>query len=326
MGLRPNLWKRLLTKLHPGDFKFKNVCAAYDQLYRGDYVTFNGDVEAKIRAGDAEVLALLQTRPGEFARRLHQLYAKLGLPAIHAFCTVAPKLTTLQLLKLKGYMATVNARQFLIYPPKGNWSKAQFEANAKVKFDEEALELFRGTVSAILRERLSAAFPEGVDLATETDDVKLQTNDQELAAYGRGTVFPIPPSMTFLRTASYWKHKVEGLNIWFDNSWNFFHEDWTPAGTCCWSTTHEMSDGAVFSGDPTNINEDEGRACQMIDLYLEKLAERGVRYAVWNVLCFSGIPFSGADEVLATLQWGEDAKTGELYEPSRAQMVFPLKG
>jgi hypothetical protein len=64
----------------------------------------------------------------------------------------------------------------------------------------------------------------------------------------------------------------------------------------------------------------------VIDLYLEKLVLQGVRYAVWNVLCFSNIPFSAASEVFSTLQWGEDAQKGKLFEPSRAQLAFPLSG
>jgi hypothetical protein len=63
----------------------------------------------------------------------------------------------------------------------------------------------------------------------------------------------------------------------------------------------------------------------MIDLYIDKLAAAGVRYAVWNILAFSRIEFADYD-VMGTLQWGEDAESGNLYEPSRAQMVFPLKG
>jgi hypothetical protein len=323
MGMRPAEWKKLMAKLHPGDFKFKNVIEAYHQLYRGEYTTFSADVEAKLAAKDSSVLKLLQSRPGEFARRLHALYAVFGMEAAQAFAAVVSKLETSQLLKLKGYVTTVNTRLFLIHPPKGNWSKAKFVANEKVPFSDEAIAVLVTAISAELTQRLSAAFPEGIDMALETEYVKLQTNDQELAPYGRGTVFPIPAEMTFLRSASYWKHGV-GYNTWFDNGWNFYSEDWAPLGTCCWDNTN--FEGAVFSGDPTNSKDLQGRACQMIDLYLDQLAAQGVRYAVWNVLCFSKVPFSDADEVLATLQWGEQAEPGKLYEPSRAQMVFPLKG
>jgi hypothetical protein len=325
MGLRPALWKRLLARLHPGDFKFHSVIEAYHALYNGDYQTFNGEVEAKLASADASVLALLSQRPGDFLRRLHKVYAVFGMAAVHAFAEVADKLDTLQLLKLRTYVVTVNGRLQFIHPPKGNWGKARFVANEKKALSHQAVKSLTGAIDAVLAARMAKMFPKGVALADETADIKLQTNDQELAPYGRGTVFHIPKEMTFVRTASYWAHKGYG-NTWFDNGVCFFDENWAPAGTCCWNTTHEMGNAAVFSGDPTNSKDLKGRACQMIDLYLDRLAARGVRYAVWNVLCFSNVPFSQAEDVLATLQWGESAEKGKLYEPSRAQMVFPLKG
>lgn len=156
-------------------------------------------------------------------------------------------------------------------------------------------------------------------------EVKLQTNDQKLAEYGRGTEFDIPKNMNFIRTASYWEHVSGYGNSWFDNGWNFFDDNWNAKGTICWNTTHGV-DGAVFSGDPVNSQDLKGRACQMIDLDLDLLEKQGIRYAVWNILSYSRVKFSDAKEVLATLQWGEQAQEGGLYEPARAQMVFPITG
>lgn len=325
ISLRPDLWKRLLAKLHPGDFKFAKVQAAYDSLYKGDFTTFNGDVEKGLAQADASVLTLLASRPGEFARRLHKAYAVFGMDAARAFAQVADKLETSGLLKLRGYLSTINGRAQLVYPPKGNWGKLRVEQNEKKAFSHQALTVLRGAIDEVLAARLGQKFPQGVMLAEETADIKLQTNDQELAPYGRGTVFPIPQNVSFIRTASYWAQQGYG-NTWFDNGVCFYGEGWNPMGTCCWNSTHEMGGAAVFSGDPTNSKDLKGRACQMIDLYLDKLQARGVRYAVWNVLAYNHIPFSQAEDVLATLQWGEHAEKGRLYEPSRAQMVFPLKG
>lgn len=325
-ALRPALWKRLLSRLHPGDYAFANVQQAYDALYKGECSSFNARVEASLHKRDAAVLELLKQRPGDFVRRLHKLYALFGAAAVQAFEPVIPKLETAQLLKLRGYLSTINERTHLIYPPNGNWSKAQYLPNTKRAFDEASRAQLLQALGAELSMRLARVFPHGVAMGEGVDGIKLPTNDQELATYGRGTVFHIPKEMTFLRTASFWRTPGEDQSTWFDNSWNFFYENWGPAGTCCWDATHEMWDSAVFSGDPTNKHDLQGRGCQMIDLYLDKLAERGVRYAVWNVLCYSGIPFAQAEEVLATLQWGEAPQRGKLYEPSRAQMVFPLKG
>lgn len=323
IAARQDLWKRLLARLHPGDFKFNEVQAAYDALYKGELSSFNAMVEAKLAMGDASVVDDLKRRPGDFARRVHALYAKFGMAAAHAFAEVAPRLKTGQLLKLRGYLRTVNNREKLIFPPKGNWSKAKFVDNEKKLLSHQALKALLEACDRVLDARMGEAFPEGVDADPRLAQVKLQTNDQELAPYGRGTVFNIPENVTFIRTASYWACKSYG-NIWYDNGVCFFDENWGRMGTCCWNATDFP--GAVFSGDPTNSKDLKGRACQMIDFYPKELVKRGVRYAVWNVLCFSQKSFEEAEDVLATLQWGENAESGKLFEPARAQMVFPLKG
>jgi hypothetical protein len=329
MAMRSDLWKKFLSGLHPGDFKFAKVSLAYDALYKGKLVSFNASVEANLFIRDALVLEQLQTRPGEMLRRLHKLYALFGMDAVRAFTAVAGKLTTSQLLKLQGYLRTVNRRAYFMRAPKGNWTKAKVMGNEKKQFSVAALNKLFAAINEVLGARLEQAFPQGVALADDTDLIKLQTNDQELASYGRGTVFPIPPSMTFLRSASYWEEPSAG-NTWFDNGWNFFDANWNALGSCCWTSVRfgesVNAPAASFSGDPTNSKDLKGRGCQMVDLNLDQLHACGVRYAVWNVLAFSHIKFSDAKEVLATLQWGEAPQKGALYEPARAQMVFPLKG
>ena len=151
----------------------------------------------------------------------------------------------------------------------------------------------------------------------------MQTNDQELAAYGRGTTFEIPEGMNYIRSGSYWQ-VGQRQTVWFDNGWNFFDANWSPNGVICWNRT--AMEGAAFSGDPLSSKDKKGRACQVIDLYIDDLLKQGIRYAVWNILCFSHIPFSAVDEVVGTLQWGEDAQSGGIYEPSRAQFVSPIAG
>ncbi len=324
--LRPEMFKKLFAALHPGDYKFGKVIQAYDIIYRDDFVTFNGRVDSHIKEKNTEALTMLESRPGEFVRKLHHMYKLYGMVAIDSFVKVVGKLKIAQLLKLDSYLVTINNRSQLIYPPKGNWSKAKFENNEKQKFSAEDLSSLRSAISNELAMRLNQKFPQGVDLDLNVDNIKLQTNDQKLAPYGRGTVFSIPKNMSFIRTASYWAHKAGTSNNWFDNGWNFYDANWGVKFTCCWNSTDTHSKGAVFSGDPTNSKDLDGRACQMIDLDLDKLKAEGVRYAVWNILCFSNIKFEDAKEVMGTLQWGEEAQSGKLFEPSRAQMVFPIKG
>lgn len=322
---RPEQWKRLLERLRPGDYKddFPNVVAAYDGLYNKKVKTFAAQVDPQ--QPDVSVLKTVASRPGEFLRRFHNYYGLFGQAAVDAFLPVMEKLKTRQLVGLRGYLRTINERSFLIYPPKSNWSRAQVVPNGKTKITPEHRFALDSRISQILSKRLAEAFPEGVALDMRVDQVKLQTNDQKLAEYGRGTTFDIPEGITFFRSASYWQAGGGHSTVWYDNGWNFFGEGWYPMGSVGWDAGRYGADAAIFSGDPVNSKNLKGRGCQMADLYLDRLALMGVRYCVWNILCYSKQKFSQADEVLATLQMGEDAETGKVFEPSRAQMVFPLK-
>ena len=324
---RPELFKRLLHQLHPGDYKrqFPRVCQVTDDLYKDRLETFNSKVEQFLQREDVEALSLLSSRPGDFRRRLVHTLDLFGNKAVKAFTNkqVLDKLTTAQIVTLRAYLESANFRAQRVFPPKGNWSKLQLGEAREIE------EKHVRKISDALGQVLSSRLPKVKFLDVATTMVKLPSNDGEVSPYARGTVFPIPKEVEFIRTASYWADKGSRgqYNTWFDNGWNFFNADWKSLGACCWRRETNYKNGAaIFSGDPTNSKDMEGRAAQLIDLYPAKLLERGVRYAVWNILCFSSIPFCDANDVFAALQWGKDAQTGKLFEPSRCQLQFPLTG
>lgn len=429
VAMRQQDWKKFIFQLHPKDYNFPKVTAVYGTLCNGELKSFNAKVENKVLTKDASVFDMLSNRQGDLMRRFHKLYEVFGEKAVEAIVAKIDQFDTLQLLKLKKYVTTINDRQHFIYAPKGNWTSAHFIErvakdtsvekeyvapvktekkkkekvvepaivevvtpvveepavtevksgipsidaltmliekfkgnlepapepmfipapkpmyqryvapvkkvykpikNGKVLLSVEAVDVIVNAVNAEIAKRMEVLFPKGVMLDKATSKIKLQTNDQTLAAsYGRGTVFDMPENVNFIRSASYWQMKDSG-NIWFDNSWNFFDENWGSKGACCWNAvchdTPSEEAGAVFSGDPVISQDTEGRGCQMIDLYIDKLVNSGVRYAVWNILSFNNEPFDAADDLVGTLQMGENAEEGNLYEPSRAQFVFEVKG
>lgn len=334
MARRTELFKRLVHQLHPGDHKhqYPRVMAASNALYHDKLSTFNGQVEPLLLDKDAKVLELLRTRPGDFKRRLVHTLNLFGNKAVKSFTSIMDKLTTAQVVGLRSHLEMVNLRSHRTFPPKGNWTKLQIGEPRKV--NEKHVQVLVKALGKILAQRV----PQVRMLDEATRKVTLPSNDGEVSPYNRGTVFPIPDEVDFIRTASYWQNTKGGVT-WFDNGWNFFDKNWKSVGACCWSAAQfpegnrpRLSNkkwdgaGAIFSGDPINTAEMKGRAAQLIDLYPSKLLEQGVRYAVWNILCYSRISFSQADDVFAALQWGKDAESGKLFEPSRCQLAFPLKG
>ena len=181
------------------------------------------------------VIDLFKSRPGEFLRQFHFLYNLFGDKVSLEFSKVINRLSTVQLLKFEKYLETIEERKSLIFAPSAQWSKAQFVDNDKKPIDKASSNFILEQISIELGKRIDERFPEGIDLDIKLKEVKLQTNSQELATYGRGTSFDIPEDMSFIRSGSYWQ--IEGCgHIWFDNGWNFFDEKWEPKGSCCSGT------------------------------------------------------------------------------------------
>jgi hypothetical protein len=334
---RSEMWKKFLHHLHAGDYKkmFPRVCKVVNDLYHDDVATLNSEIEKLLVKKDPAVLDILSNRPGDFRRRLAHMLSLFGTKAVKAFTAdeVLDKLTTAQIVSLRTHIETVNDRCHRVFPPKGNWSKLQIDDNPRL-IEAKYVKAISKSLGKMLLKRV----PKVCELDEATKMIKLPNNG-EVGPYTRGTVFKIPKEVDFIRTVSYWKHNPTKYNTWFDNGWNFFDSNWKEVGSCSWTNVKfgvgsskklfgkfAEETAAVFSGDPVNSGEMKGRAAQMIDLYPEKLRAAGVRYAVWNILCFSRIPFSDAEEVFAALQWGKDAQSGKLFEPSRCQLAFPLTG
>lgn len=325
MAERKELFKRFLSLLHPGDFKVPRVVAAYDKLYKRQLTSEASRREALRQEASPELLATYVKRPGEFLRQLHALYGVYGSAAVDAFLPIAPSLETDQLLKLQAYLRTVQDRKQFVSAPRGAWTKAQLRDNTKKPFTSDDHGRLMQALAAILAARITEAVPEGIAPGKNLDWVKLVSNGQELAAYGRGSKFRVPDNVTFLRTASYWSIPEAVSNDFMDNSWQFFDANWTGLGAVCWNATNFQDGAAVFSGDATIANVEGHKAAQLVDLDIEKLLAAGVRYAVWSILSFNHVPFNSVEEVAGALQWGTDANSGELFEPSRVQMFFNLR-
>lgn len=313
------VWKRFFAMLHPSDFKMLKVNHVYDKLYNGKIKTFSSVVESHLQSKNHDVFEYLAYRPGEFLRRFMTVYEVFGETAVNTFIPVMKNLSVRQLLWFKRYISTLNTRKKMLYTPKGNWAKVQISDNKRV-IDAQSAETLCNKINEIVSRKIKQVYPQGFVVEEKMNEVKLASNGQYMSHYGRGTAFDIPENVKFFRLASYWQNE---RHCWFDVGVNYFTEDWTEAGATCWNA-NRLGDWSIFSGDPMNSSELQGRACQMIDIYPQK-RPANVRYGVWNILAYSNIPFSESTEVLGTLQWGEEAETGKMYEPSRAQLVFNLK-
>lgn len=322
VSMRQQDFKRLLSYLHPNDFKFKRVSAVYDDLYNDRIKTYHSDIEKAIVESDDTILKFLETRSGEMIRRFHKLYEVFGEKAVNSFVSVAENVDTNKLIAFKSYISTINTKKELLFPNGGNWSHPTSKENTKVKIAENDQATIVNTINSIVGSRITASMGQGFAFDESLKRIKLQANDQKFAEYGRGTSFDFPKDADFARTMSFWANNE---HCYVDNSISVYKEDWKHVADCCWDETHAtLNGGLVFSGDASNSQDPEGRAAQFIDINFDALRLSGVRYVVWSLLSFNHINFSNIDLVHGGIQFGNDKFKGQIFEPSRIHMSFPV--
>ncbi|MCP4440899.1 MAG: hypothetical protein GY810_18410 [Aureispira sp.] len=322
-----NKWIKLFHQLHVGDYaeRFpKSYKVATTIRNNGKFPTFNAKVENYLEQLDQQILVLLQERPGEFARRLLHMVELFEQKAVDHFLPIVDQLETITIVKLKKHIKTVSNRKFRTFAPKANWRKLQIVDN-EISIDQDYAHQLVLAFDTVLKERLVAKFGDQIFYTEDIDKIKLPSNNAEaISRFNKGTVLDIPEDIKFIRTATYWQEKDRVC--WMDNGWNFFDEHWLPKGTTCWNNVAEMGKAAVFSGDPVNSYNKEGKAGQLIDLYIPQLLKQNVRYAVWSILSYNRIPFEDMIDVQGLMLMGTDAQKGKLIEPSRVTFAFPVKG
>lgn len=322
-----NKWIKLFHQLHIGDYA-EHFPKAYEVATtirnKGKYPTFNTKIEDYILKENKAILAELQQRPGDFARRLVHMLELFGNISITYFLTVIEQLESITILKLKRQLKTINNRKFRTFPPKANWRKLQIVENT-VFVAQKYITQLTTAFDKVLKERLSQKFGEHFFYTTAIDQIKLPSNNAEaVSRFNKGTRLNIPEEIKFIRTATYWQEKE--ATCWMDNGWNFFDEYWNSQGTTSWNNNHEMGEASVFSGDPVNSYNKEGKAGQLIDLYIPELLQKGVRYAVWSILSYNRIPFDKLEDIQGLMMMGTDPQEGNLIEPSRVSFAFPVTG
>lgn len=325
VAMKKKVWKKFLRLLNPSDYKFQRVIDVYNDLYNNNLASFESKFKKSMDLNHEEAIQLAKSRIGFFINNIHHMYSVIGYSVLDSFLEVANKATIIQLSKLHKYMSTVNERKNFLVAPNGSWQKLQVLENKKTKIEDEDLEKFLSGLSIVINNKLQEKFPNGIILDSKTDQIKMPTNDLELDLYGRGTSFDIPSNIHTIRTASYWSIESDS-NIWFDNGFNFINDEFQGLGSCCWNSQSFSDKAAYFSGDPVNISDLKGRACQMLDLDIDKLLQSGVRYASWNVLSYNNIPFKDANELVLSMQFCYNPLEGSVYEPSRSSLLFKVNG
>ena len=257
--------------------------------------------------------ALLQQRPGEFARRLDVTLRRSTEPGavLDAFETVAAQASTPILLQV---LAQARAPRPL---PAG--LHAQGRTGRKVYGIRIAVSRWRPKCwrarPGSARTRSSSASPRcrRWAAASSTRAARLivplaqRAASKSLRTLVRGSRLPLPDTR-FIRLFLWWKNGRARTDI--DLSAAFFDANFVFMQTVAYYNLKGF--GGYHSGDI--VDAPQG-ASEFIDLDIDALVEKGIRYVVTSINSYTRQPYCDLPECFAGWMARADLASGEVYEP-----------
>lgn len=333
------LWKRAAERLHPGDYakRFPLAFEAITIIRAGDPVPrFNRDVELLLQSADwASLLPLLATRPGEFARRFDLLLCRGLDPQVmlDAIGSRGAKVSTAVLLQVMTHFekrvassgnsvgGDSDGKSLRVFFPKGQVAKLYARTNDRPPLGEAACQQVVQWCERTLVERFTKLAPLGTcylspQLKTYLVPFSQRAASKALQTLSRGSRIPLPFSATqsggqssdTLRFFLWWKNGRSRTDI--DLSATLYDANYAYVDTLAYYRL--KSYGAYHSGD---IVDAPHGASEFIDIGMQNLRDRNVRYVVMSISCYTGQSYADLPECFAGWMAREAPNSGEVFEP-----------
>lgn len=313
-------WIRLGERLHAGEFavKFPRTFAAFDTV-RNDkpFETFNSKIERALTEKDApKVIELLDTRAGDFARRLDHLLRldeTKQTEVLEAFAKRAAQISTPVLLQVKTYFENRSAGKDLrAFFPKGDVGKV-FAVENKLPFLSQTV---CARAAEICENVLLGRFAELPFLGKCYLDERLKnylvpfsqrSASKTLRTLVRGSRIDLPEARV-IRFFLWWKNGKNRIDI--DLSAALYDENLNYKTIVSYYNLKNY--GGHHSGD---IVDAPDGAAEFIDVDISKTVEMGVRYVVMSLNSFTEQPYCDLPECFAGWMPRTHAASGEIFEP-----------
>ncbi|MCL9801810.1 TerD family protein [Pseudomonas sp. AKS31] len=311
-------WKRLAEVLHPGDYadQYPHALAAITAARRNEPpVTFNSRVETLLAQRDiATLMPILQSRPGEFARRLDVTLrrAKETDSVLEAFEAVAAQVSSPVLLQILAQVRAPRPLPLRAFTPKGSFAKVFAIKDHREPLTPEVLARAARICDDALLKRFASLPPLGrcfIDPALSEYRVPLaqRAASKALRTLVRGSQLPIPDTR-FIRLFLWWKNGRGRTDI--DLSAAFFDANFVFKDSVAYYNLAGY--GGYHSGD---IVDAPDGASEFIDLDIEALVEKGIRYVVTSINSYTEQPYCDLPECFAGWMARTDTASGEVFEP-----------
>jgi hypothetical protein len=313
-------WIRLGERLHAGEFaeKYPKVFEAFDTIRNGKpFETFNAKIERALKEKNAvKVAELLETRAGDFARRLDNLLRldeSRRQEVLEKFAACAAQISTPVLLQVKSHFEhRVEPQTLRIFFPKGNVAKVQAIENKLPFLPKETC----AAVAKICKDALSERFSKLPPLGKCFLDERLRnflvpfsqrSASKTLRTITRGSRLALPES-NVIRFFLWWKNGKSRTDI--DLSAALYDTDFNYRDVISYYNLKNY--GGYHSGDI--IDAPEG-AAEFIDIDIEKTVSMGIRYVVVSLNSFTEQPYCDLPECFAGWMPRTHAGSGEIFEP-----------
>lgn len=311
-------WKRLAEVLHPGDYadKYPRALAAITAARRDEAPdSFGSRVETLLAQRHITTLTpLLQSRPGEFARRLDVTLRRTTEPesVLDAFEAVATQVSSPVLLQLLAHVRAPRPLPLRAFTPKGAFAKIYGIKDRREPLASHVLARAARICEDALVKRFASLPPLGrcfIDPALRDYKVPLaqRASSKSLRTLVRGSQLPMPDTR-FIRLFLWWKNGRGRTDI--DLSAAFFDVNFVFKQTVAYYNLTGF--GGYHSGDI--VDAPEG-ASEFIDLDLDVLVKKGIRYVVTSINSFTEQPYCDLPECFAGWMARADTASGEVFEP-----------
>lgn len=298
-------WIKLGEVIHVGSYKNKypNAFKAFDMIrnHLDKIETFNSKVEELIKLARytqeneaiiAELVTLLSTRAGEFARRFDQVL-RLSInkqAVIEAFSKVLPSVKTAMLLAISKHLSSRDTeRDFRAFIPKGKMAKIQLiEGDDRALLSTDDIAVVNAMIKTELLDRFSKQESLGkVYIDPELKNVLVpfsqRSASSSLVNIPRGSRMKINENTPFLRLYTYWKASVD-----IDLGAVMLDKNFREIGHLSYYNLSSFGK-SVHSGD---IRDGSHGATEFIDLDLKAFRAKGIKYVIINLISYTGQKFS----------------------------------
>lgn len=327
------LWIAIGRGLHVGEYrtKYTNVATAFNALRNEKIETWNTVVESNLSNGSYQaVLGLLKQRPSEFARRLHALLRMVKSESeqsniVASFSAVADKIPLKTLIVLERYIDTIDSCE----------NRTVINKKGRIKIFKNDLHVLNRKVVEDVRKAIEVAVLRRISSEKSSWEGKKVWIDPSLSSFvvplqqrkaseafltaGRGTRIKFDDSKV-LRLFIWWKEKSTRTDL--DLSLIQFDEKMNYQGHV--SYTRLADEGIVHSGDITSAPHG---AAEFIDVKLDVLKKKGVRYIAPQIYRFAGNSFAEMDECYAGWMCREKVdRNYKSFDIKTVENAFNLNG